>query len=87
MINNAVDRKNLFITYCDPPHVYERLAQSLKDSTDWERRSTSVPGVFRSNFPAQKVALGDIQLISDPNFVLLCAPVVPMLLIAQFHLQ
>ena len=59
MINNAVDRlrKNLFITYYDPPHVSERLTQFLKDSTDWERRSTSVPGIFCS---AQKVALGDI---------------------------
>ena len=62
MINNAVDRlrKNLFITYCDPQHVYERLTQFLRDSTDWERRSTSVPGVFLLKLPRSKVALGDI---------------------------
>ncbi len=32
----------------------ERLSQFLKDSTDWERRTTSVPGIFLLKLPGSK---------------------------------
>jgi len=35
--------------------MQERLSQFLKDSSDWERKSTSVQGVFLLKLPGSKV--------------------------------
>ena len=35
--------------------MQERLNQFLKDSTDWERRTTSVPGIFLLKLPRSKM--------------------------------
>jgi hypothetical protein len=34
--------------------MQERLNQFLKESSDWERRTTSVPGIFLLKFPRSK---------------------------------
>lgn len=34
--------------------VQERLTQFLKDSSDWERKRTSIPGVFLLKLPSSK---------------------------------
>ena len=35
--------------------MQERLTQFLKDSSDWERKSTSIQGVFLLKLPSLKV--------------------------------
>jgi hypothetical protein len=35
--------------------MQERLSQFLKDSSDWERKSTSIQGVFLLKLPGSKV--------------------------------
>jgi hypothetical protein len=38
--------------------IQERLTQFLKESADWERKTTSVPGIFLLKLPSSKTGTG-----------------------------
>ena len=46
--------------------VDERLVQFLKDGKDWERKPTSMPGVFLLKMPAYKSKSASIPIEIDP---------------------
>jgi hypothetical protein len=46
--------------------VDERLAQFLKDGKDWERKPTSMPGVFLLKMPAYKSRSASIAIEINP---------------------
>ena len=43
--------------------MQERLTQFLKDSSDWERKSTSIQGVFLLKLPDSKAGLEESIVI------------------------
>lgn len=46
--------------------VDERLVQFLKDGKDWERKPTSMPGVFLLKMPAYKSKSASIAIEINP---------------------
>ena len=38
--------------------IQERLTQFLKESADWERKTTSVPGIYLLKLPSSKTGTG-----------------------------
>ena len=46
--------------------VDERLAQFLKDGKDWERKPTSMPGVFLLKMPTYKSRSASIAIEINP---------------------
>jgi hypothetical protein len=46
--------------------VDERLTEFLKDGKDWERKATSIPGVFLLRFPAFKSRPSSVAIEINP---------------------
>jgi len=47
--------------------IQERLTQFLKESVDWERKTTSVPGVFLLKLPSSKTGTRKEALAIEIN--------------------